>query len=189
MAYAACAAVDQDVLPGLEAAVVEESLPGRDRRERHGCGLGMVEPFGLLDDVTLANEHVLGVTAVTAVEHRVDVVAGLAGHDLVAAARDDAGHVASEGHGQLVSFDPGILSGPNLVVDRVHARGANLDQDFVPFRLGRWNLVERQNVRQTERMNARSVHCSLLHVRAGTLPCDVAAISKPVRAYIRTGAS
>ena len=103
MADAAGAAVDQDPLPGLEAAVVEQALPGRQAGERHGGGVNVVDAFGLGDRLAHLQHDIFRRAAAAAAKQGVNAVASVEILRPCAAGLHDAGNVAPERDRQFFS--------------------------------------------------------------------------------------
>src|SRR5580658_344698 len=156
MADAAHAAMDQHALTFLKAAMVEETLPGREPRQRHARRLYMAAPLGLARGLVRLENYILGKSAAIETRHRIERVAAaqlaLGGIRLL----DGAGGVATERDRQLVGADELALA--YLVVDGIYTGGMDAEQDLVAGGLWDRNSFDRHYLGSAEAVDAYRLH-------------------------------
>ena len=137
-------AVDQDGVRCPHTGI-RQQVPGGAADEQQAGGLFEGQRAGLVADVLGVDEHPLGVAA-----------AHTRGHHLVAnrqrageaggsgtRSRHDAGDLQADRHGQGGGIAP-HLAAVELVVDRIGARRADVDEYLIGARRGTRRPVERQ---------------------------------------------
>ena len=135
-AHPARAAVDQHLLPGLQAPDLEQRLPGREARQRHRRRLDVREVRRFRGGIRLGHQGELGEGAdallVHAREHRVTrLEARHAGADRL----HHAGEIIAEDEREAEGHDHLQHAVADLEVYRVHAGGMHLHQQFARPRL------------------------------------------------------
>lgn len=94
MADAAGAAMDENPLPGFEAAMVEQALPCSDAGKRHRRGFDMAETIRFRSRLRRLDHDIFGIAAPVMTKHRKQRVALLQRMRPRAAYFHRAGHVA-----------------------------------------------------------------------------------------------
>src|SRR5690606_19866558 len=116
--------------------------------EREARGLGVAEVVGLAAELTLGDGGELGVGARPLVPGgRPDGVAGPPAGDALTDSPHDAGEIHAEGAGQPVADAAAVGARADLAVDRVDARGMDLDEDLALACLGRRRVLDDPDVR------------------------------------------
>jgi hypothetical protein len=149
-------AVDQHPLARGESAVIEEPLPGAERRQRHGCRLGVTEPARLEREHPDRDRGVVRGDSV-AIERRHPEHLVTNGHTL------DAGPDGSHDAGQLIRRDRRKPVDRPLKLVARERRGADAHQRFSGARRRDRDLLADQRLgaagsSQNHRSHRRQVH-------------------------------
>ena len=133
-AHAAGAAVNENRLAGAQLRCVDQRLPRRQRDQRHGSRLYIIERLRFYGRLSFIRHRILRIAAAP---HRVGVncIAHFQFADLRSGFFHNSGDVITGHQWQRCSKKFRILARTNHRVDRVHSRPDHSHQDFVLFRL------------------------------------------------------
>src|SRR5207302_1249483 len=145
---AARAAMDEDAHAFLHLGELDERNPCGKSGDAKTSRLRGIYPYGYRRDRALQERRVLGVRAIAA---RVSDASDELAIELSRA-------VAAEGAGKREREDIFQQTAAHLPVDRIHARGAHLDQHLPGIRLWRRHLVEAHYRRAAVAMDPYRTH-------------------------------
>src|SRR6266567_7068727 len=159
-AHAAGRAVNQNPLAALQLSFLDKSLPRGQRRDRHECGLGMVERFrfagqpGRLDDA----EFRLRAVDEPVVESK-DLVADVETVDLRADRFDDAGKLVAQNDWIRAGLAEWQVEGRKPLKLGGHDGGrVDFDQHLARLRLWPRNFSRDQSLRSGSSVEVNRLH-------------------------------
>ena len=146
----ACGARDDRGLAAVELRAIEQRLPCRHPRDRQRGRLRVAERGGLVRDQRGGRDRELGVRAAS--REPEDLVSFA--EALGARGDDRARYVAAEDRGEL------NLRGasPALVVDRIHRRRVDFDQDLAVVGLAALDVAQLQDLRTAGLVDHHRAH-------------------------------
>jgi hypothetical protein len=67
--------MNQHMLTGFQGAVIEQTLPGRYRCQRHRCGFDEIQMLRLGGQIAFLDDHIFSIAAVLAIQHGINFIA------------------------------------------------------------------------------------------------------------------